>query len=304
MPRPEDLKRVHDAAVLAAVEAQARGSFGLALTLFEESLEHALAMGQQLQIHAARMNISSCWLSLGEYARAKEGLAAIVLESDRPQIRSAAACRLAEALLKEGRLEKAGHYLTLALESARQADDAGREVSALTMQGHLAGLDGRYSDAVAAYAAAIERRNTLGADGYTDLAIMLDKLGHAQLLAGDVRTGLWTLRRSLALARLHGNEWAIAEARADLAFGFLLAERNDTARRQALLALEMAFRSGYEALRKASVYVLMEVALREGQDHDFERWFVELQGMMPDVKLSRDFFRIFDISDVISLKEM
>jgi tetratricopeptide (TPR) repeat protein len=304
MPRPDELKRVHDAAVLAAVEAQGRGSFGLALTLFEESLEHALAMDEPRKIHFARINISSCWLSLGEWARAKEGLAAIVLESDGPQVRSAAAVQLAEALLREGLLEKAAHYLKLAVESARQAADVAREICAMAMQGHLAGMEGRYADAVMAYAAAVELRAGITEGAVADMAVLLDKLGHAQLLAGDVAKGLWTLRRSLALARQRQNEWAIAEARVDLAFGFLLAERNATARREALLALEMACRHGYEGLRKASAYVLMEVALREGQERDFERWFAELQGLMPGVRLSRDFFRIFDISDVISLKEM
>jgi len=49
--------------------------------------------------------------------------------------------------------------------------------------------------------------------------------------------------------------------------------------------------------------VLMEVSLRANRGEDFERYFTRLQEQLPDVKLSRDFFRIFDISDVISLKE-
>ena len=47
----------------------------------------------------------------------------------------------------------------------------------------------------------------------------------------------------------------------------------------------------------------MELSLREDRTTDFDDYFEHLQDMLPDVRLSRDFFRIFDISDVINLKE-
>jgi hypothetical protein len=47
----------------------------------------------------------------------------------------------------------------------------------------------------------------------------------------------------------------------------------------------------------------MELSLRSGREEDFERWFSRLQDLLPEVKLSKDFFRIFDISDVINMKE-
>src|SRR5688500_7547017 len=76
-----DITRRHDEAALEGVAAQARGRFGLALDLFEESLRHAEELGERRKIHAARLNISSCFLSLGDWAGARSGLAAIILES-------------------------------------------------------------------------------------------------------------------------------------------------------------------------------------------------------------------------------
>jgi tetratricopeptide (TPR) repeat protein len=303
MTSTTDITRRHDAAALEAVAAQARGRFGLALDLFEESLRHAEELGERRKIHAARLNISSCFLSLGDWASARSGLAAIILESDSPRHISAAAVQLAEALMKEGRLEKSAHYLRMALEKARQAGDDARIVSALTMQGHVAVMDGRHAEAAGLYAEALDLRRGMGAGSAIDEGVMLDHLGYAQVLGGQVSRGLWTLKSALRTAERRENTWGKAEAHVDLAFGFLLGERNEAAERHALKALALAMEHSYAAIRKNGTYVLMEVALRRDNPGDFERWFRELQALMPDVKLSRDFFRIFDISDVINLKE-
>ena len=60
---------------------------------------------------------------------------------------------------------------------------------------------------------------------------------------------------------------------------------------------------GYATIQKNATFILMELALRSGREEDFDRWFARLQELLPDVKLSKDFFRIFDISDVINMKE-
>src|SRR5205814_2312716 len=124
MTSHEEARRLHDEAILAAVEAQASGRFGLALELFHESLDHARSLESRRLIHVALINISSCYLSLEDWSAARSGLAAIILESDEPRHVSAAAAQLAEALMRDGRLEKAGHYLRLALENAELAGDA------------------------------------------------------------------------------------------------------------------------------------------------------------------------------------
>ena len=298
-----DIGRRHDEIVVSGVAAQSQGRFGLALDLFQESLELAEQLGERRKMHAARLNISSCLLSLGDWIAARSGLAAIILESEDPRFISGAALRLAEALMKEGRLEKSAHYLRMGVEKAREAGDGSRLVFALMMQGHVALQDGRHAEAVGHYAEAIAVHEHLEGSGTHDLAVLLDKLGYAQVLAGEIGKGLWTLRRSLRLAERNGNEWARAEAHGDLAFGLLLGDRNDSAARHALKALGMAGTGGYSSIRKSAIFVLMEAALRNGKGNDFERWFHELQLMMPEVKLSRDFFKIFDITDVINLKE-
>jgi tetratricopeptide (TPR) repeat protein len=303
MTTPVELKRRHDEAVLQGVAAQARGRFGLALDFFEESLRAAEELGERRKIHAARLNVSSCFLSLGDWPSARAGLAAIILESDDARFISGAAVQLAEALMKEGLLEKSAHYLRLGLEQSRLAGDGGRVVSALTMQGHVAVMEGRHQEAVSLYGEAVERRRELGSAHALDEGVLLDKLGYAQVLAGQVATGLWTLKRSLRMAEAHDNTWGRAEAHVDLAFGFLLGERNARAEKHALLALALAMSHGYAPIRKSGTYVLMEVALRTGKHGEFDKWFGRLQELMPDVKLSRDFFKIFDISDVINLKE-
>lgn len=303
MTSQDDSLRLHDRSVLAAVDAQAAGRFGLALELFHESLDHAKALGVRRKIHAARINISSCYLSLGEWAVARTGLPAIILESDEPRHVSAAAAQLAEALMREGRLEKAGHYLRLAAENAERAGDASRVMSARIMQGHLAVMEGRHDEAVAHHAAALAVQRELGPASRATEAAVLERLGYAQVLAGRIGDGIASLRRSLQDSRRSGNVHEQAVAHEDLAFAFLLAGKNAASERHALRSLGMAATLGYPATVKNATFILMELALRGGRDADFERWFARLQDLLPDVRLSRDFFRIFDLSDVINLKE-
>ena len=294
----------HDEAVRAALQAQARGRFGLALDFFEEALALSLELGERRLIHAARINIASCYLSLGDTGRARAGLPAVILESNAPRHVSAAAALLAEALMKEGRLEKSAHYLTTALDQARVAADGRAEASALGLRGHLAVLGGHHADAVVAYTAALAV--ALGRAPQADageLCYLEDNLGYAQLLAGQVPAGVRTLRRSLRLATSAGNLRVEAEAHKDIAFGFMLGERHASAERHGLAALRLAKEHGYPSVLKNSYYVLMELALRTNRGDDFEQYFDRLQQLLPEVRLSRDFFRIFDISDVINVKE-
>ena len=299
----EQISQRHDRAVLAAVEAQAAGRFGLALDLFHESLEAAEELDNRRKLHAARINISICYLSLGDWTAARGGLAAIILESDEPRHVSAAAAQLAEALMRDGRLEKAGHYLRLATENARTSRDGSREMSAEVLAGHLAILEGRHEDAVAHHQAALTLHRSLGEASHTDEAALLDRVGYALILAGRVAEGVQHLRKSLQASRRSGNVHERAEAQVDLTFAFLTADKRAAAERHGLQALALATSSGYATIQKNATFILMELALRTGREGDFDRWFDRLQALLPDVKLSRDFFKIFDISDVINMKE-
>jgi tetratricopeptide (TPR) repeat protein len=291
----------HDVAVKAGAHAMTTGRFGLALELFSDALEAAGTLDNRRLVHVARLNMSACYLGLGDWARAKEGLAAIILETPLPHHASAAAVQLSEALMKEGNHGKAGHYLRLGLDSARRAEDASREMSALTMQGHLSVVTGSHAQAVDSYTAALEIAERLASPA---IPTLLDQLGYAHLVAGDLAPGMWTLRRAAAKARATQNDWLLAEVHVDLAFGFLLAEKNPSAERHALQAFAMSTQLGeHPAVHKNAVFILMELSLRGNREEDFSRWFTKLQALMPDVKLSPDFFRIFDVSDVINLKE-
>ena len=290
----------HDAAVKAGAHAMTTGRFGLALELFGEALEAATTLDNRRLVHVARLNMSACYLGLGDWSRAKEGLAAIILETPLPHHASAAAVQLSEALMKEGNHGKAAHYLRVGLDFARRAEDPSRELSALTMQGHLSVVTGSHSQAVDSYAEALAIAERLESPTIPSL---LDQLGYARLVAGDVPAGMWTLRRAASKARAIDNDWLLAEVHVDLAFGFLLAEKNAAAERHGLKAFAMSSQLGQPAVHKNAVFILMELSLRGNREEDFSRWFAKLQALMPDVKLSPDFFRIFDVSDVINLKE-
>ena len=205
--------------------------------------------------------------------------------------------------MREGRLEKAGHYLRVASENARISGDRSREMSAEIMAGHLAILEGRHEEAVEHHSAALELHRTLGAASHADEAALLDRVGYALILCGRIGEGVARLRSSLQASRRSGNVDEQAEAHVELAFAFLTADKRAACERHALRAISLAAAERHATVQKNATYMLMELSLRSGQEGDFERWFTRLQALLPDVKLSRDFFRIFDISDVINMKE-
>ena len=177
----DDHSRLHDRALLSAVEAQAHARYELALDLYEEALGHAEALDNRRKIHGARINVSSCLLSLGEHDAARRGLPAIILESDEPRHICAASGQLAEAFMREGRLERSETYLRTSLEQARQCEDGWHEGWTLLMQGHLAVLGGEHQDAVDRYAEALDIHAPLQdpESGRVSLSAILDNLGYA-----------------------------------------------------------------------------------------------------------------------------
>lgn len=304
-PNPDHHSKLHDRALLAAVEAQGHGRYELALDLYEDALEHAEALGNRRKIHGARINISSCLLSLGEHADARRGLPAIILESEEPRHVCVAAYQLADAFLREGKLERSQTYLRTSLDQARQCGDEWHEGLTLLMQGRVQILVGDHAQAVSSYDAARRLHEPVQdpSVGRASLSSILNDLGYAELLTGELFRGLRHLHQSLRLARATGNLRIEAEAEKDLAFGFLLGDKLSAAERHGVKALGLATDHGYDTVLRNACYLLMEVSLRQDRDRDFEGYFDRLQSLMPEMKLSRDFFRMFDISDVINLKE-
>ncbi len=171
-----DHSKLHDRALLSAVEAQGHGRYELALDLYEEALGHAEAIENRRKIHGARINISSCLLSLGEHDNARRGLPAIILESDEPRHICAASGQLAEAFLREGRLERSETYLRTSLAHARQCEDRWHEGWVLFMQGHVAVLGGEHATAVERYGEALDIQTPLqdAGSGRASLAMQFE----------------------------------------------------------------------------------------------------------------------------------
>ena len=205
--------------------------------------------------------------------------------------------------MREGRLEKAGHYVRVALENAERAGDTTRVISTRGLQGHLAVMEGRHDEAVEHLSSALALQRSLASECLVSEGTLLERLGYAQVLAGRIGPGVASLRQSLQQSRRSGSAYEQAEAHVDLAFAFLLAGKNGASERHALKSLALATTCGYPTTVKNATFILMELALRGDRDADFERWFARLEALLPDVRLSRDFFRIFDLSDVINLKE-
>jgi hypothetical protein len=89
-----------------------------------------------------------------------------------------------------------------------------------------------------------------------------------------------------------------------MSYGFILKNHLQRAEKMALRALGVATQHAFTDIVKNCYFLLMEAAIRRGEQAKFDLYFDRLQELFPEVRLSRSFFRMFDITDILNLKEV
>ena len=89
-----------------------------------------------------------------------------------------------------------------------------------------------------------------------------------------------------------------------MSYGFILKNHLQRAEKMALRALGVATQHEFTDIVKNCYFLLMEAAIRRGEQAKFDLYFDRLQELFPEVRLSRSFFRMFDITDILNLKEV
>lgn len=298
-PTPDQhYESIREAGVLALEE----GRHQEALDHFREALCVAEGGADRERIHAARCNVSLALWQMGEQEQAKQGLREIILASGKDQTVAAAALWLSAILSKEQNYEKSLQYLGIARERAEDAGDWKLQTSALIEIGNLHLACGESELSLEEYRAAIEMLQDQE-DAFFERAHCRKNEGYVLALLGRFKESFEALRQAREISEREGYPWILACTLQDQAYAFLLRNHLRRAEKAALRAATVSRDHAYLEVMKNAYFILMEVAIRQDESAKFDRYFDKLQELMPEVRLSRSFFRMFDITDILNLRE-
>lgn len=280
------------------------GDYAAARRAFESALEVADESGDLSTSHAARCNVSLVLLELQDYRSAEKGLREILLQSRDDRVAAVAALILAQSLAKQHEIERSLEYLRISLDRARRAGARKVEAESLNLRANISVISGDYPGAGSLYEEALSIYRELGEEESFVYQLILENRGYALLLEGESSRAISLMTESLRNAERQGQHRVIAVACQDLGYGMLLSGKTRRAEAYASRALSEAMKQNYPDVVKNSLFILMETSLRMEDESKFDHYFDRLQIMFPEIRLSRSFFKMFDISDIITLKEI
>ena len=280
------------------------GQYEEALKLFLQSQKIAEDAKEIHLSHRARCNVSSTRIQLGQYEQAQEGLREILLQSQDANIKSVAARQIAVSLVKRYEYQKAADFLHTALENSRICGSKNLEASTLNMLGNIKLNMGEFEAALDYYEEVLELYKDSIRERLFEINILMENMGYCLVLSGEVGEGISLLEMCLKLSKKIKNQRNTAESAQDLCFAYLLTKNLKKASKFGSYALKIARDNNYTDIIKNCYYLLMEISLREERNVDFDNYFDRFQEMFPGIKLSKTFFRMFDISDIVNLKEI
>ena len=285
---------------IAALEA---GRYDEAVEGFRAALEAAEEEGERERVFAARCNLGTAYFARHDYDDAIAGLREIILASRDDRTVGTAALLASMALYKKHRLEKAREYLRVAEERGIRCGWHHLRANTANQLGNVHLMMGAHEEAAEAYTTAIGIYSELPVAAY-QRAAALDNRGYVYVLLGRYREGFRDLRQALALAEEANNPRTIASACQDMAYGFIIRNHLQRGEKMALRALGVATKHSFSDIVKNCYFLLMESAIRRDEQAKFDLYFDRLQELFPEVRLSRSFFRMFDITDILNLKEV
>jgi len=297
--------RRYDEVTTAAREAFVRGRLDEALGLFDEARHLALAAGDTGRADRAFCNRCAVLAELDAIGPQVRELQRILLRSDDPKTRWMAAYYTAVAFDLEGDRERALGFSSRALELAAVLGEAETEAATANLVGNLALAGSRFEEAEDAYERALERYRHLG--GYHRLmaAQVEDNLGYTRICTERIEDGIVLCESARDTMRELEATHYLAQPLQDLCYGYLLDGRLDEARVHGEEGLELAFSIDDGLIVKNLLFLLAEVAVREGDRFRAKRFLGELARCYPEVGPSDEVVELFltmDLTRVVNLR--
>lgn len=281
--------------------AFSRGQLERALRLFTAAEEEAKKSGDRELADRAFCNRCVVLLELDRLDSSVGELKHVLMRSRDPFTSWMAAYYTAQVYEAEGNLERALAYARRAQELSEVCGDARTRFHSANQHGVLALRQSRFPEAADSFALALELAPQVGVDALS-VAIARDNLGYCLMCTGQSEEGLRLCQDAAATIEKLGSRQYLAEVYQDLCYGHLQLADFETALRLGQKALELAREFGYEDIERNVLMLLADAALDAGREELGEFYLRQLGRYYPDFRGMEQFFRAFNVREVINLK--
>ncbi len=297
------MSRAYDDLTRAARRAFIEGRLEAAAELFERA---RLAAGDPVEADRAFCNRCAVLVELEAVGSEVSELKRILLRTTDPKTRWMAAYYTALAYDLQGDRDGALNFSSRALSLAEALGEAETEAATANLLGNLALAASRFEEAEAAYEKALDRYRLLEEEPAVLMRAQVeDNLGYTRICTDRLAEGIALCERSRDTMRRLGANHYLPQPLQDLCYGYLLDGRLDAARTHGEEGLELAFDIDDRLIVKNLLFLLAEVAVREGDRFRAKRFLGELARWYPEIGPSEeivDLFLSMDLTRVVNLR--
>ncbi len=288
-----------------AEAAYAHGNTEGALSLFSEAEKRALTEGDQERADRAFCNSATILIDLDRGESCLPRLKKILLRSGDPLTRWMASYSTAMAsyvshdfMTAEAYLERARHLTTVLRDPVRTAATANLAGNVALQRSHFGRAEEAYRRALATYRQL---------DGYHRLmaAQVRDNLGYVFMCTGRTGAGISECEAARdEMEKLDARHY-VHQPLQDLCYGYLLEDALEAAQRNGERSLELALELDDRLVVKNCLFLLAEVAVRQGDRFRGRRFLTELANYYPDLSISDELVDVFldiDLTRMVNLR--
>ncbi|MCX7895851.1 MAG: tetratricopeptide repeat protein [Thermoanaerobaculum sp.] len=282
-------------------KAFSRGHLERALRLFTAAEETAKRSGDRELADRAFCNRCVVLLELDRLDASVGELKQVLMRSRDPFTSWMAAYYTAQVYEAEGNLERALAYARRARELSEVCGDERTRYHSANQHGVLALRQSRFPEAAESFRLALELAPVVGIDELS-VAITRDNLGYCLMCTGQTPAGLELCEEAAAILEKLGSRQYLGEVYQDLCYGYLQLGDFDHALNLGQRALEFARRYNQSEVERNVLMLLVDAALDVGQENLANFYLRQLGTFYPDFRGMEQFFRAFNVREVINLK--
>jgi len=299
------MRERYDQLLREAQDAVAHGNLERSAELFEQAESLATAHGCEDLADRALCSRCGVLIELDQASALIPELKHVLLRSGDPRNRFLAAYYTAMAYDLDAEPDRATSYADRAIALAAELDEPELTASAANLAGNLALRDSRFEEAETAYAKALSCHR--GLDGYYRImeAQEKDNMGYVLMCTGRVGEGLSLCEAARGcLEALEADDY-LRQTLQDLCYGYILDDQLANAEACGEHALELAFEADDGLVVKNCLFLLSEIAVRQGDTFRARRFLRDLAAYYPEVALSEEIIDVFlttDLTTVVNLR--
>ncbi|NOZ79665.1 MAG: hypothetical protein GXP48_10900 [Acidobacteria bacterium] len=288
-----------------AEAAFVHGDINGALALFSQAEQRALAEGDRERADRAFCNRATVLIDLERGDACIARLKTILLRSESPLTRWMASYSTAMAYYAGNDFTAAESYLQRASRLAAVLDDPVRGAATANLAGNVAIHRSDFRRAEQSYREALATYERL--DGYHRLmaAQVRDNLGYVFMCTGRTNAGINACETARdEMKKLEAGHY-VHQPLQDLCYGYLLEEELEAAQENGEQSLELALQLDDRLVVKNCLFLLAEVAVRQGDRFRGRRFLTELARYYPELAISEELIDVFmdiDLTRVVNLR--